>query len=77
MLKSISRTSSFSVVGLFIPEGVSNNVRFQHGNICEWGNSRAYGNIPFKVRPNPLECHFFLHKTYSENPPGPAQISAK
>lgn len=32
---------------------------------------------PFKVKPNPLACHFFLQRTYSENPPGPAQISAK
>ena len=32
---------------------------------------------PFSVIPNPLAPHFFLQNTYSENPPGPAHISAK
>ena len=36
-----------------------------------------YGILPLKVSPNPFESHFFLHKTYSEKPPGPAHMSAK
>ena len=32
---------------------------------------------PFSVIPKPLAPHFFLQNTYSENPPGPAHISAK
>ena len=33
--------------------------------------------LPLSVIPNPFACHFFLQNTYSEKPPGPAQISAK
>ncbi|RMX46314.1 hypothetical protein pdam_00000654 [Pocillopora damicornis] len=34
-------------------------------------------SVPLKVKPNPLACQPFRHRTYSEKPPGPAQISAK
>jgi len=34
-------------------------------------------HVPLKVKPNPLACQPLRHRTYSENPPGPAHISAK
>ena len=40
-------------------------------------NNAQSHDVPFKVKPNPLACQPLRHSTYSENPPGPAQISAK
>ena len=39
--------------------------------------SQSELSVPLKVKPNPLACQPFRHRTYSEKPPGPAQISAK
>ena len=33
--------------------------------------------LPLRVKPNPLDLHFFLQRMYSLKPPGPAHTSAK